>query len=169
GVGAALATATAPLPRLDLDGAEPTARAARYRKLLEIVDQPFEVYDLSGLLGLPTFAFTTPESTVACTSALEPGDALEQGLELTLLAHQSRAAGQPGYAPEPAPDLPADLRGEPRRHPGRRGAWPGPVTLDEVVARLTREGGRVVAVPLDHDPAVARLCPYVAQAVVVHG
>ncbi|MQS14877.1 hypothetical protein F7Q99_22095 [Streptomyces kaniharaensis] len=167
GVGAALATATAPLPRLDLDGAELTARGARYRKLLAIVDQPFEVYDLSGLLGLPTFAFTTPEATVAFASGLEAGAALEQGLELTLLAYQSRAAKQPGYAPEPVPDLPAELRGEPDH--GRSGAWPGPVTLDDVVARLTREGGRVVAVPLDHDPGVARLCPFVAQAVVVHG
>ncbi|MGW3041120.1 hypothetical protein ACWC9T_14040 [Kitasatospora sp. NPDC001159] len=169
GVGAALATATAPLPRLDLDGAELTARGARYRKLLDIVDQPFEVYDLSGLLGLPTFAFTTQEATVACASGLEAGAALEQGLELTLLAYQSQAAKQPAYAPEPVPDLPAELRGEPLPEHERSGAWPGPVTLDEVVARLTREGGRVVAVPLDHDPGVARLCPFVAQAVVVHG
>ncbi|MFH8385761.1 hypothetical protein ACH4E7_33340 [Kitasatospora sp. NPDC018058] len=169
GVGAALATATAPLPRLDLDGGELTARAARYRKLLDIVDQPFEIYDLSALLGLPTFAFTTPEATVACVSGLEAGAALEQGLELTLLAYQSQAAKQPGYAPQPVPDLPAALRGEPRPDPGRSGVWPSPVTLDEVVARLTREGGRVVAVPLDHDPRVARLCPFVAQAVVVHG
>ncbi|MEU2631147.1 hypothetical protein ABZ641_29620, partial [Kitasatospora sp. NPDC007106] len=167
--GAALAAATAPLPRLGLDGAELTARGARYRKLLEIVDQPYEVYDLSGLLGLPTFAFTTPEATVACTSALEAGAALEQGLELTLLAHQARAADQPGYAPEAVPELPAELRGKPRPEAGPDGARPGPVTLDEVVARLTRDGGRVVAVPLDHDPAVARLCPFVAQAVVVRG
>ncbi|WP_159400826.1 hypothetical protein [Streptomyces sp. NRRL B-24484] len=168
-VGAALATATGPLPRLDLDGAELTARGARYRKLLEIVDQPFEVHDLSGLLGLPTFAFTTPETTVARTCAFDAATALEQGLELTLLAHQSRAADQPGYAPEPVPDLPAELRGGPRAADGPGAARPGAVTLEEVVARLTRDGGRVVAVPLDHDPAVARLCPFVAQAVVVHG
>jgi hypothetical protein len=168
GAGAALASATAPLPRLDLDGAELTARAARYRKLLDIVDQPFEIYDLSDLLGLPTFAFTTAEGTVACAGGLDAGAALEQGLEQTLLAYQSKAAGQPGYAPQPGPVLPAALRGQPGPD-GAGAAWPGPVTLDAVVARLTREGGRVVAVPLDHDPGVARLCPFVAQAVVVHG
>ncbi|WP_157597198.1 hypothetical protein [Streptacidiphilus rugosus] len=165
GVGPALAAATEPLPRLDLDGAELTGRGERYRKLLEIVDERFEVYDLSGLLGLPTFAFTTAHGTVACASGLEPGTALERGLEQTLLAYQSRSADQPGYAPEPVPQLPAELRGEPRG----AGAWPTPVSLDEVVARLTRDGGRVVAVPLDHDPAVAALCPFVAQAAVVHG
>jgi hypothetical protein len=161
-VAAALSTATEPLRQLDLDGAELTPRGARYRKLLEIVDQPFQVYDLSGLLGLPTFAFTTPQSTVAYVSDLEVGVALEQGLELTLLAYQSQAAKQPGYAPAPVPDLPAHLRGE-------TGARPQPVALEEVVTRLTREGGRVVAVPLDHDPLLARSCPFVVRAVVVHG
>ncbi|WP_345708799.1 hypothetical protein [Kitasatospora paranensis] len=43
------------------------------------------------------------------------------------------------------------------------------MTLDEVVATLTRDGGRVVAVPLDHDPLLAGRCPFVARAVVVHG
>ena len=161
-VAAAVSTATEPFGRLDLDRVELTGRGARYLKLLEIVDQSFEVHDLSGLLGLPTFAFSTPEGTVAYTSDLEVGAALEQGLERTLLGYQSRAAEQPGYALAPVPDLPANLRGE-------SGARPGPVTLEEVVARLTRDGGRVVAVPLDHDPALARLCPFVVRAVVVHG
>ncbi|TWF91163.1 putative thiazole-containing bacteriocin maturation protein [Kitasatospora viridis] len=162
GVAAALSTATDPLPRLDLDGAELTERAARYRKLLEIVEESFEVHDLSALLGLPTFAFTTPQGTVAYTSDLEVCVALEQGLEQTLLAYQSRSADQPGYAPAPVPELPEHLRGE-------TAARPVSVTLDEVVARLAGDGGRVVAVPLDHDPALARLCPFVVRAVVVHG
>ncbi|MFE5581725.1 hypothetical protein [Kitasatospora sp. NPDC056531] len=159
---AALSSATEPLPRLDLDAEQLTPRAARYLKLLKIVDQAFEVHDLSGLLGLPTFTFTTPDATVACTSDLDVDVALEKGLEQTLLAYQSRAANQPGYAPVPVPYLPAHLRGE-------AGARPASVTLDEVVTRLTRDGGRVVAVPLDHDPLVAELCPFVVRAVVVHG
>lgn len=161
-VAAALSTATEPLPRLDMDGAELTPRAARYLKLLEIVDQPFAVHDLSGLLGLPTFGFTTPQGTVAYVSDLDVGVALEKGLEQTLLGYQSRAADQPGYAPAPVPELPEHLRGGP-------GARPKSVTLEEVVTGLTRDGGRVVAVPLDHDPFLARLCPFVARAVVVHG
>lgn len=162
GVAAALPTAAGPSPRLDMDGAELTQRGARYLKLLEIVDQPFEVYDLSGLLGLPTLAFTTSQGTIACASDLDVGIALEKGLEQTLLAYQSRTANQPAYAPAPVPDLPTSLRGE-------SGAWPDSATLEEVVTRLTRDGGRVVAVPLDHDPLLTRLCPFVAQAVIVHG
>jgi hypothetical protein len=166
-VVAALSTATEPFHRLDMDAAELTPRGARYLKLLEIVDQPFEVHDLSGLLGLPTFAFTTPKDTVAYVSDLDVDVALEKGLEQTLLAYQSRAANQPGYAPTPVPDLPANLRGE-TGETGETGARPNSVTLEEVVTRLTREGGRVVAVPLDHDPFVARTCPFVVRAVVVH-
>ena len=149
-------------PRLDVEGAKLTRRGERYLRLLKIVDQSFQAYDLSGLLGLPTFAFTTPKGTVAYVSDLEVGVALENGLERTLLAYQSQAADQPGYAPSPVPDLPPHLRGE-------TGARPSSTTLDQVVAALTREGGRVVAVPLDHDPAVAGLCPFVVRAVVVHG
>ena len=161
-VGAALANATEPLPRLDLDGVALTERGQRYRKLLHIVDQHVEVYDLTGLLGLPTFAFSTPTGTVAYTSDLDADLALEHGLERTLLAYQAQAANQPVYAPAPVPDLPANLRGE-------LGTLPSSVTISDVVAALTRDGGHVVAVPLDHDPAVARLCPFVVSAVVVNG
>ncbi len=166
-VAAALSAATEPLTRLDLNGAELTERAARYRKLLAIVGESFEVHDLSGLLGLPTFAFSTPAGTVAYASDLDAAVALEQGLELTLLAYQARATEQPGYAPAPVPELPAALRGPATE--GAAGALPRSVTLEEVVARLTRDGGRVVAVPLDHDASLARLCPFVVRAVVRHG
>ncbi|MEU8588831.1 hypothetical protein AB0C59_17795 [Streptomyces sp. NPDC048664] len=159
---AALSTATEPLRRLDLDGAELTPRGERYTKLLGIVDQRFEIHDLSGLLGLPTFVLTTSTGTVACASDLEVGAALEKGLERTLLAYQSRTARQPAYAPAPVPDLPVHLRGD-------TGAWPTSVTLQQAVTGLTADGGRVVAVPLDHDPQLARLCPFVARAVIVHG
>ncbi|MEV0278510.1 hypothetical protein AB0I22_19300 [Streptomyces sp. NPDC050610] len=158
----ALANATGPFPRLDLADAELTPRAARYVKLLEIVELRVQVHDLTALLGLPTFAFSTPDATVAYVSDLDVDAALEKGLERTLLAYQSRAADQPGYAPTPVPDLPVGLRGGP-------GARPDSVTLEDAVTSLTREGGRVVAVPLDHDPLLARMCPFVARAVVVHG
>lgn len=161
-VAQALSDATEPFPRLDLDNVELTARGKRYLKLLEIVDQPFTIHDLSGQLGLPTFAFNTPNGTVAYVSDLDVDLAVERGLERTLLAYQSQAANQPAYAPTSVPDLPANLRGE-------LGEWPSSASLDEVVARLTRDGGRVVAVPLDHDPAIAQLCPFVVTAVVVNG
>jgi putative thiazole-containing bacteriocin maturation protein len=161
-VAEVLARATEPFPRLDLDAAELTARGARYRKLLGIVDQAVEVHDLSGALGLPTFVFSTPDGTVAYVSDLDTGVALEKGLERTLLAYQAKAAGQPAYAPAPVPELPANLR-------GGLGTWPDSVSLAQVVGTLTRDGGRVVAVPLDHDPAIAALCPFVVRTVVVHG
>ncbi|MFD8082475.1 hypothetical protein ACFV4F_12360 [Kitasatospora sp. NPDC059722] len=164
---AALSTATEPLPQLDLDAAELTPRGERYLKLLGIVEESFEVHDLSGLLGLPTFAFTTPAGTVAYVSGLDVAAALEEGLERTLLAYQARATGQPGYAPAPVPDLPEWLRGSAAG--GATGAGPRSVTLDEVVAGLTGEGGRVVAVPLDHDASLARLSPFVVRVVVLHG
>ncbi|MFD9686028.1 hypothetical protein ACFXPX_17245 [Kitasatospora sp. NPDC059146] len=165
-VVAALSTATGPLPLLDLDTAELTPRAERYRKLLAIVEESFEVHDLSGLLGLPTFAFTTPAGTVAHVSDLDVAAALEQGLERTLLAYQARATEQPAYAPAPVPELPPHLRATAAPE---RAAAPRSVTLEEAVAGLTREGGRVVAVPLDHDAAVAGACPFVVRAVVLHG
>jgi putative thiazole-containing bacteriocin maturation protein len=161
-VATALETATAPFPRLDVDAAEVTARGARYLKLLGIVDQSFEVHDLSGALGLPTFAFSTPDGTVAYASDLDADVALEKGLERTLLAYQANTANQQAYAPASVPDLPANLRGEP-------GTRPDSVSLEQVIETLTRDGGRLVAVPLDHDPAIAALCPFVVRTVVVNG
>jgi putative thiazole-containing bacteriocin maturation protein len=153
---------TEPLLRLDLDDVELGERAIRYRKLLATVVQPFEVYDLTHVLAVPTFAFTTPAGTVGYVSDVDVAAALERGLALTLLAYQAEATVQPAYAPAPAPDLPERLRGD-------FGARPESASVTEIVERLARSGGRVVAVPLDHDPAVARRCPFVARVVVGNG
>ncbi|GAA5020363.1 hypothetical protein GCM10025734_74590 [Kitasatospora paranensis] len=114
-VAAALAAATGPFPRLDLDSAGLTARGERYLKLLRIVDQPFEVHDLSGPLGLPTFAFSTPDATVAYASDLEVAVALERGWSRPCSPTSPGPRSSPATHRRPCPTCPRTCAGRPGR------------------------------------------------------
>ncbi|MBF8184154.1 hypothetical protein ITP53_00005, partial [Nonomuraea sp. K274] len=57
------------------------------------------------------------------------------------------------------PPVPPELRGD---HPAP--ARPG-TAVDELATRLARLGHRPLVVPLDHDPAVHAVLPFVVQVV----
>jgi hypothetical protein len=136
----------------------------RCRRLLAGLGQLPECYDLTGPLGVPAFAFCQGTATVAVTAGGTAGAALGDGLRCTLLAVQARVHDQPGYAPQAGPPLPARLRGTTPRRPD-----PAPVTPEQVAARLRDTGRVAVAVPLDHDPGLAEILPYLVQVVIVDG
>lgn len=158
----AIQAATDPFPVLDLDDLPLSERAVRYRKLLATVREDVVVYDVTAPLGVPTLAVTTSSATVAHVSDLDVAAAAEKGLELALLAYQARTSGQPAYAPPPVPELPRRLR-------GRQRARAVSTTLESVLTALAASGRRAVAVPLDHDPEVAALCPFAVRVVIVDG
>jgi hypothetical protein len=115
-----------------------------YRRLVELAGIPLEVHDVTGTLGVPTFSFRVDGRTVACTTAVSPADALHAGLELTLLDHQIGAHDQPPSASV----VPGDA--------------------DAAVAALVRAGHTPVAVPLDHDPELVDVVPYVVNVVLAN-
>lgn len=158
----AVQAATEPFPLLDLDDLPLSERASRHRKLLATVHEDVVVYDVTAPLGVPTFAFTTALGTVAYVSDLDVAAAVEKGLELTLLAYQARSSGQSAYAPPAVADLPCQLRGQ-------QPAEPRSTTVEAILNALAADGRRAVAVPLDHDPEVAALCPFTVRVVIRHG
>jgi putative thiazole-containing bacteriocin maturation protein len=159
----AAAAGSAVFPRIDLDEVELDDEGSTYRRLLEVVGVDAVAYDVTGGLGVPTVALCSGGRTVAWASALSPEEALCRGLEAVLLDDQARAEGQPEIAPAPVPELPERSRDRSARPPCRR-AVVGP---DDMVAALTAAGHEPFVVPLDHDPAVADVLPYVVNVVVV--
>ncbi|ONK12546.1 hypothetical protein [Streptomyces sp. MP131-18] len=155
---------TRPYPRVPLDEAPLGREGARCRDILAELDELPETYDVTGQLGVPTYAFCRGPVTVACAAGLTAAAALTDGLRQVLLGVQARAHLQTGYAPFPVvPGLPHALRSRDAHTP----AVNPPLDVAAVAARLDALGHTAVAVPLDHDPAVAELMPYLVHVVVL--
>lgn len=164
---AAAARGERPHPRVDLAVLAADDEVAHLVRLLEVTGADVTVHDVTDPeLGVPALAFAVDGTTVACAAGLDLVDAAVTGLERTLLHWQAEHNDEPGYAPAPVPSPPEAPRGD-------EGPLPHPVDLRtdpvrELVAALLRTGRHPVAVPLDHDPALAELAPYVLRIVLVH-
>ncbi|MDT0344997.1 thioesterase domain-containing protein [Streptomyces litchfieldiae] len=156
-----------PYPPVALDEVPLDEDGARCRDILAELGELPDVFDITGPLGVPTFAFCQGPVTLACGAGLTAGTALTDGLRQVLLAVQARAHHQAGYAPWPVvPGLPRVLRGEEPR-PAAEPAEPAALSVAAVAARLRTIAGTAVAVPLDHDPAIVERVPYLVHVVVV--
>jgi len=153
-------------PLLDLDAAPLDERGRRHVGNLRAAGVPVAVHEITGALGVPSFAFCLAGRTIAHRSGPDVPEALGHGLEQLVLAHQAQRSSQPQYAPAGVADLPERLRGtRPTRcepvPPGDR-----PAQQQRLCRALACAGHRPVAVPLDHDPAVAEVLPYLVHVVV---
>ncbi|WP_256105415.1 YcaO-like family protein [Streptomyces sp. ODS05-4] len=153
-------------PLVDLTSLAADEEIAHLTRLLDIAGVDVTAHEITDpVLRVPALAFRVDGRVVAHAAGLDLAGAVIAGLERTLLVWQAERHGEPWYAPAapfPLPDAsgdgpvpPApDLRAEPVRE------------LDDALRRVGRQA---VAVPLDHDPALAEVAPYVLRIVVVHG
>ncbi|WP_433125505.1 YcaO-like family protein [Micromonospora sp. CA-240977] len=138
---------------LDLDQAGPAARALW---TLAGTGGRLRVLDVTGALGVPVVAVTCGADVVGCAAGVDQPAAARDALAQALLRAQSAWHGDPRYASTPVDVLAADARA----------ADPEPTSL---VDAFRRQGTTPVVVPLDHDPAVHALLPYVLRVVLVDG
>ncbi|MER5363133.1 hypothetical protein [Streptomyces sp. NPDC002785] len=130
-------------------------RAARLWGLLRAARGTLAVADIGGALGVPVLAWWQGGRAVAVTCG---PDSVEDGLRAVLLDRQSVIADEPGYAPVPPGrcEVPDPAGGRPPR------ALAGP---EAMLGALRARGVRPLVVPLDHDPVVAGLLPFVVRVV----
>lgn len=152
---------------LDLAGMCLPAEETHLLHLLQIaIGQSLAVYDVTGSLGVPTFATCVGAQVVAYTTAWDEVRALGMGLLRALQQYQAEYCQQPAYALTAVPALPLALRGTQPSVPhyllpdtwSARRAW--------LVQRLQAEGLRALVVPLDHDQALARILPFLVRVLV---
>jgi len=125
--------------------------------LLQAADQQVSVDDLSGILGLPAFAFRADANAdpMVLTCAATAAEALRDGLERTLLFWQARAEGRP--APWTSAGLwPVERPGDPGADPRRRA----------LTGALRLAGHVPVAVPITQDHQARSLLPYIVHVVL---
>ncbi len=159
-----------PFPRVDLEAVPLDEQGARYWRILQATGVPVAAYEVTGALEVPSFAFCVGDHTVAWSTEVDARDALRVGLEQTLAYEQARANNQPAYAPGKVFDLPQRSRGSqvtaPQVNPAINGSAGWSDRQRWLTDALARHGQRVVAVPLDHDPAVTDILPYIVNLVV---
>lgn len=159
-----LAMSARPYPRVDLAGAALDARGDRYRALLAAIGEPVTVYDVTGPLGVPTMVGYLGSVAAGCASSPSAVGALTDALEQVLVHYQARENDQPDYAPAPIRDIPDRLRGT------TTGPLSGEPARDGTVlaAALAQRGHRPIAIPLDHDPEVGAIMPYIVHVVITN-
>lgn len=137
-----------------------------YRLLREAVGQQLCVYDVTGSLRVPTFATCFGDKVVAYSTHCDEAHALGIGFERALHQDQAVYCKQLEYTDVPAPDLPSFLRASRFSvpHYGLPATWPA--QREWLLQRLQIGGFRVLAVPLDHDPALARILPFIVRVLL---
>lgn len=163
---AELDTNGAPFPRIDLQVVHLDEQGARYRRILQTAGVTVAAYQATGTLGVPSFAFCVGDHTVAYSSDIDVLHALRSGLEQTVTHEQARANQQPVYAPGKVRALPQRLRNSKLTLPQLNGTGSWADRQRWLADALQRAGRRVVAVPLDHDPGIANVLPYIVNLVV---
>jgi hypothetical protein len=148
-----------PVCALDWPALGSDPELARHRRLLAVLGHDVDAFDLTAALSpVPTVAFVIDGDVVGVVSRLRLVDAAREGLEELLAGAQSGAA-------------PTGLRGMPEHWaaaPQGRVDPDATVPLDAAVEALRRDGSSPVLVPLDHDPAIAQVLPYVGMVVLGH-
>jgi hypothetical protein len=139
------------------------APGRRYRSMAVMLGGRLDVYDVTGSPRVPTLAFCLDGVTVAYASGWSFGEALRDGLAEVLLSGQAQADNEAGYPLPRVPSLP-----EQGRLPGRSACPAWSTDPAGTVGRLARLGWKAVAVPLDHDPGVIGVLPYLVHVVMSH-
>ncbi|MFC3381527.1 TOMM precursor leader peptide-binding protein [Couchioplanes azureus] len=168
---AEIGDAVRPFPRVDVAAAGRTELVPRFLDMLDVLGLDVTVYDVTGSLGVPTLIACTGTTSVGSASGYDRAALVEAVLEQALRHHQAEADKWPAYAidgPSLLPRLPANLRGAAaERDDVAVREWPR--IRRELLARFRDGGHRPVAVPLDHDPVMHEVLPYVVNVVMTGG
>ncbi|HEU5374900.1 MAG TPA: TOMM precursor leader peptide-binding protein [Ktedonobacteraceae bacterium] len=137
-----------------------------YRLLKTAVGEQLFVYDVTGPLGVPTFAICLGERVVTYSTHWDAAQALERGFALTFQQCQAEQCQQFEYAVAPVPDLPSSLRAPQLSVPRSTQLDTWSARQEWLLQRLQANSLRALAVPLDHDPALTRILPFIVRVLL---
>lgn len=158
--------ATAPFPRVNLDQIGLQPEGERLQRLLGLVRADLAIYNLSASAwGFPCFAFCLAGTTVAYACDYNLITALQAGLEQTLFAQQAKDDHRI-YEPEPVSNLPLILRGSEEITPSMTNVPNLAEQNTLLLSAFTERGFIPLVIPLDHDPALAKVLPFLVKIVL---
>ncbi|PZG20521.1 hypothetical protein [Nonomuraea aridisoli] len=139
--------------------ANPAGAPAYHLSMIEALGEELTVHDVTGPLGVPTVVGMLSGGAVAYGAALTMDGAVAACLRDLLLIRQAQLNDQPVYAPPPCRPVPPALRGD------HEAAARPEMDVDGLAAAMAAAGHRPLVVPLDHDPAVHAVLPFVVRVV----
>jgi YcaO cyclodehydratase, ATP-ad Mg2+-binding len=148
-------------PPVDLDAAPLDEAAVRLLAYLACPGEPVVVHDVTGSLGVPTFACALGARLLAYGCGRTVTEAIRSGLERLVLSWQAQLNAEPAYAPRTWPRI-APPGDELARKPVER----LPMDLGALARALHRHGHIPLAVPFDHDQELHALMPFVVRVVI---
>lgn len=166
-----ISVAEEPFSQIDLAEISLNETNHRYYQLSKLMRLPLQIYDVTGSTNIPTFAFLFGDKTITYTCHFDVQQALQEGLEQCLQQAQATANKQPAYALPAVSSLPTRLRGSVQLSAPLLAveeqvfSWPA-VQLG-LLTTLAGLGYQAIAVPLDHDPALIRVFPYIVRLILV--
>lgn len=152
--------------QVDLERTPMTSEGVHLRRLLKAAGREIAIYDVTGILQVPTFATCLDKKTIAYSTHCDGAQALSAGLEQALRQYQSEQFQQPDYAVTPVPDLPANLRSDQLSVPGYTAPEGWSARREWLLQQLRANGSHAFAVPLDHDPVLARALPFIVRVLL---
>ncbi len=153
--------------QIDVVSIPVTSEGAYMQHLLNAVGRRIAVYDVTGELQVPTFATCLDGKVVAYSTHWEAAQALSMGLERALQQCQSMLFQLPEYAVSPVPDLPPARRSDQLQVPHYTlpEAWSD--RMEWLLQKFQANGLHAIALPLDHDPALAQILPYIVRVLLI--
>ena len=140
-----------------------TPEGAHLYRLLQAAGERITVYDVTGSLGVPTFAIYLNERVVTYSTHCDATQALRVGLEQALQRCQSERFQQADYALPPVPDCPTHLRSDQVCVPRHMLLDGWSARREWVQQQLQASDLRAFAIPLADDPALARVLPFIVR------
>jgi putative thiazole-containing bacteriocin maturation protein len=141
-------------------------RTKHLHTLVEQTGRQLRAHHITGSLEVPVLAFSVDDETIVYTAHFDMAQALDDGLERVVQRFQSLEDEQPGYALPSVVQLSTAGCGaleSPPHGPVLRGWREG---LEWLVERLYQEQWIIAAVPLDHDPALSDVLPFLVRIVL---
>jgi putative thiazole-containing bacteriocin maturation protein len=154
-------------PLVDLAVTPLEPEGIRQRHIVDLIGEALTVYDVTdSSLQVPTFAFCLREKTVAYSTHLDVAQALYDGLEQTTLHWQiSREQSVTPHGPT-VPNLPTVLRGDTKVIPQFTAPKLWPDRKQWLQQTLEKNGWSAFATPLDQDPALSQVQPYIVHVLL---
>ena len=159
-------TAQQPYPQVDLVTIDLKPEGTQQRHFLRTHSEFVTVYNVTGPLQVPTFALCVQNKALVSTTHVDVAQALRDGLEQMAL-YQPAFGELSDLSHWPAvPDLPVSLRGQKTTLPAYEAPQEWPERQIWLQRALAAQGWRAFAVPLDHDPVLSQIQPYIVRVLV---
>ncbi|GCE28423.1 hypothetical protein KDA_39070 [Dictyobacter alpinus] len=150
--------------QIDLTSTPLDAEGRQLYQLLGATGQQISAYDVTGVLQIPTYALCLDSEVMAYGTHCTLVEALKNGMRRALLHYQLTRLDPSADVPMAVSDLPLNLRGdESYASEGTTQPETWSDRLEWLVQKFQAHRLRILAIPLDHDPVLSKLAPFIVR------